>query len=88
MAVLAFLSDPPVVEKILRHLTLPTTPPAIAPARSSSAGLFPRLAPNPPENAAGFPLPDSCSLRDPGDDEATGGEEEEPRPHVQIRPPP
>jgi hypothetical protein len=86
MVVLAFLSDPPVVEKILRHLKLPANAPAIAPARSTSAGLFPRLAPNPLENAAGFPLPDSCSLRDPGDDEATGGEEEESRPHARIPP--
>jgi hypothetical protein len=86
MVVLAFLSDPPVVEKILRHLKLPTSPPAMAPARSTSAGLFPRLAPNPPQNAGSFPLSEACSLRHPVDDE--GGEEEGSRPQPQIRPPP
>jgi len=33
MVILAFLSDPPVVAKILRHLRLPTAPPPLAPAR-------------------------------------------------------
>ena len=35
MVVLAFLTDPEVVVKILRHLGLPTTAPALAPSRSS-----------------------------------------------------
>ena len=33
MVILAFLSDPPVVARILRHLQLPTAPPPLAPAR-------------------------------------------------------
>jgi len=33
MVVLAFISDPPVVRKILGHLGLPTTPPPVAAAR-------------------------------------------------------
>lgn len=33
MVVLAFLTDPKVVRRILSHLGLPTTPPAVAPAR-------------------------------------------------------
>jgi hypothetical protein len=33
MVVLAFISDPPVVRKILGHLKLPTTPPPVAAAR-------------------------------------------------------
>jgi hypothetical protein len=33
MVVLAFLTDPTVVQKILAHLGLPTTPPPVAPAR-------------------------------------------------------
>jgi hypothetical protein len=33
MVILAFLSDPPVVARILRHLRLPTAPPPLAPAR-------------------------------------------------------
>jgi hypothetical protein len=33
MVVLAFLTDPPVVSKILAHLGLPTAPPPLAPAR-------------------------------------------------------
>ena len=35
MVVLAFLTDPEVVGKILRHLGLPTTAPLVARARSS-----------------------------------------------------
>lgn len=35
MVILAFLSDPPVVAKILRHLRLPTAPPPLAPARGA-----------------------------------------------------
>jgi hypothetical protein len=30
----AFIQDPPVIEKILSHLGLPTKPPQFAPARS------------------------------------------------------
>jgi len=33
MVVLAFISDPPVVSKILGHLKLPATPPPLAAAR-------------------------------------------------------
>jgi hypothetical protein len=88
MVVLAFLSDPPVVEKILRHLKLPTTPPVIAPARSSvtSPGLFPCTAQNPPGNAGAFVLPDSPGLSEPEDGGAIREEEEETPPP--IRPPP
>ena len=39
MVVLAFLTDPAVVAKILGHLGLPTTAPALAPARSSGSPL-------------------------------------------------
>jgi hypothetical protein len=35
MVVLAFLSDPVVVEKILKHLELPTAPPPLGPDRST-----------------------------------------------------
>jgi hypothetical protein len=35
MLVLAFLTDPDVVAKILRHLGLPTDPPPLTPASSS-----------------------------------------------------
>lgn len=35
MVVSAFLTDPEVVVKILRHLGLPTTAPVLAPSRSS-----------------------------------------------------
>jgi len=42
MTVIAFLTDPPVLKRILDHLGLPSTPPAVAPARSpiDEAGLF------------------------------------------------
>jgi hypothetical protein len=33
MRILAFLTDPPVIVAILRHLDLPSVPPALAPAR-------------------------------------------------------
>ena len=39
MVVLAFLSDPDVVAKILRHLRLPTCPPPLTPARSTNQPL-------------------------------------------------
>jgi len=54
MVVLAFLSDPPVTAKILRHLDLPAAAPTLAPAEpmdSEDAGygpLFPDGARSPP----------------------------------------
>ncbi len=36
MVVLAFISDPPVITKILHHLRLPTAPPPLAPARGAT----------------------------------------------------
>ena len=35
MVILAFISDPPVITKILQHLGLPTEPPPLSPARVS-----------------------------------------------------
>jgi hypothetical protein len=40
MVVVAFLSDPSVVGRILRHLRLPTEPPSVSPARSSAEERF------------------------------------------------
>jgi hypothetical protein len=37
LVVLALISDPPVIAKILSHLHLPTEPPPLAPARGSTA---------------------------------------------------
>jgi hypothetical protein len=34
MRILAFIQDPPVVEKILRHIGEPTEPPQMLPARA------------------------------------------------------
>jgi len=34
MRIIAFVLDPPVIERILRHVGEPTEPPAILPARS------------------------------------------------------
>ncbi len=72
MVILAFLSDPEVVRKILRHLGLPSSPPALAPARSSGRTM-------------GFALPEEEGAwdgdpREETDDCATS----KPR----IRPPP
>ena len=35
MVILALISDPPVITKILRHLGLPTEPPPTSPTRAS-----------------------------------------------------
>ena len=40
MRIIAFVQDPPVVEKILTHLGEPVSPPAILPARSPPQGEF------------------------------------------------
>lgn len=71
MVVLAFLSDPEVVG-ILKHLGLPTTVPALAPARSSAP-------------AHAFALPEEGATSAP-DDGAAAGDFGEPKPS--IRPPP
>jgi len=47
MAVLAFLTDPDVIAKILRHLGLPTCPPPLTPACSSAGQALPDVAPPP-----------------------------------------
>jgi hypothetical protein len=92
MLVLAFLTDPPVLQKILAHLKLPTTPPPLAPARRRAAtapasGLFARVAPHPCESAGGFPLSDPPPAARPGDEEIPHGEDPgDPSPP--IRPPP
>jgi hypothetical protein len=52
LVVLAFISDPPVVERILSHLKLPTSPPPLAPPRPpDQPDLFTDLPPDemPPE---------------------------------------
>ncbi len=38
MRIIAFVLDPPVIERILRHIGKPTAPPAILPARSPPQG--------------------------------------------------
>ena len=38
MRIIAFVLDPPVIERILRHIGEPTEPPAILPARSPPQG--------------------------------------------------
>ena len=72
MVVLAFLTDPEVVGKILRHLGLPCSAPFVAPARS-------------PAPALGFGLPDEdCISSARGEDEGRDLVAPEPL----IRPPP
>jgi hypothetical protein len=77
MVVLAFLTDPDVVAKILRHLRLPTSAPAVTAVKSATPAL-------------GFDLPeeDFASKQD-GDD---AGESHPHRGHgggePSIRPPP
>ena len=38
MRIIAFVLDPPVIERILRHIGEPTEPPVILPARSPPQG--------------------------------------------------
>ena len=72
MVVLAFLSDPEVVGKILKHLGLPTVAPAVAPARSTAPAL-------------GFALPEEGE--DSGSEEGDGGKDPEGV-SLPTRPPP
>jgi len=72
MVVLAFLTDPDIVERMLRHLGLPFSAPALAPARS-------------PRPALGFALPDEDSISGDGEDDG-GRESAVPKPL--SRPPP
>jgi hypothetical protein len=68
MIVLALLSDPEVVGEILHHLGLPTTAPALTPARSVPVnGTLSR--------GLGFALPedDVTSTREEGDDAGDAG---------------
>ena len=59
MVVLAFLTDPDAVGRILRHLGLSLTAPVLTPARPSGSAL-------------GFSLPDQDSMfSDGGDDDGT-----------------
>jgi len=77
MVVLAFLTDPDVVAKILRHLRLPTSAPAVTAVKSATPAL-------------GFDLPEEdCASKQDGDD---AGESHHQRGHGagerSIRPPP
>ena len=38
MRIIAFILEPPVIERILRHVSEPTEPPTILPARSPPQG--------------------------------------------------
>jgi hypothetical protein len=86
MVVLAFLTDPDVVAKILRHLGLHTCPPPLAPPRSSA---------DQPLLVEQLPLYSSPPQEDPlpqtdGDAYADRVEERGSpvAPHLTIRPPP
>ncbi len=68
MTVLAFLTDPDVVGKILRHLGLPTTAPALASAGRS------------PQPELGFTLAGEDA--EPGRRDAEGDDGEEPGPRA------
>ena len=66
MAVLAFLTDPAVVQKILRHLGLATADPAVAKARSTAPPLGFELPDRDPV-AEGAPCPDGVGLEEDGE---------------------
>ena len=85
MIVLAFLTDPAVVEKILRHLGLPDAAPALAPARSSpwQTGLDPLPLPILTEEITTRAV-EGEAFADPPLETSDGPGERSPR----IRPPP
>ena len=55
MVVLAIISDPPVVTRILRHLRLPTELPPFAPARASTTAQIRGLAAPQPQDSRRWP---------------------------------
>ena len=92
MVGLAFLTDPPVVEKTLTHLKIPATPPSLAPARrgavtTSISGMFPRVASHPCETAGGFSLPEYQPLARAAHEQIVN-REDRGDPPPPIRPPP
>ena len=90
MTVLAFISDPPAVERILRHLTLPTSPPPVAPARASTQERLLLQLPVPKlEDAPGFDLPEDDSADEPvGEGDEVEWGEDSGASQSPIRPPP
>ena len=60
MVLLALITDPPVVARILRHLGMPTTPPRLAPARDPHDELLGDLAPSIDLCLDELPLDDPC----------------------------
>ena len=65
MTVLAFLSDPDVVYKILRHLGLPICAPALAPARSTTQPLAFELPDVSTPQHKGFPHGQEATAPEP-----------------------
>jgi len=85
MLVLAFLTDPPVIEKILRHLKLPALPPSLAPARGSTR-VFPHdSSPALWQEPIAFDLPQADAAAEQERRGTTEAAQQGP-PH--IRPPP
>ena len=84
MIVLAFLTDPPVIEKILRHLKLPPLPPSPASARGST--VFPHdSSPALSQEPLAFDLPQADAA---AERERRGPTEGTQREAPRIRPPP
>jgi len=90
MTVLAFISDPPAVERILHHLRLPTSPPPVAPARASRQEQLLLQLPMPePEGALGFDLPkDDFATGTVGEADEVERGEDSGASQSPIRPPP
>jgi hypothetical protein len=91
LTVLAFITDPPVISRILEHLRLPTSAPAVAPARPApEPAAWPRTSLSPAVAAPALSLPfelpaDSPDEAGQDDDGVRWWEGEPPCP---IRPPP
>lgn len=66
MVVLAFLTDPTVVSKILAHLGLPTAPPPLTPARlAAQEELFPDATDEASQDPDDHRSPETGSARGP-----------------------
>jgi hypothetical protein len=90
LTVLAFITDPPVIERILEHLKLPTSAPAVAKARPSEPVVWPRASLSPAVAAPALSLPFELPAESPDeagqDDDVARWREGEPP--GRIRPPP
>lgn len=64
MRIIAFILDPPVIERILTHIDEPATPPAVLPARATPQAELGFEPPEPPAAQTAWPEIDQTGGRD------------------------